>query len=156
MDRGKQMDDSPPERLRQVWQQTTVPVLFRKGKGYPLMVKLPFAEDNRSWLRAARTRRPEWNGTFKCWETPKAWFSDLVEAILSKYGKLYIIQPYRPQEICAPACWNAVGHECQCSCMGENHGMSAPSGKWLVISDTFATSWGERALACRLMTRKAP
>jgi hypothetical protein len=77
-----------------------------------------------------------------------------VEQTLKKYKKLYIIQPYRVQEKCAPACWNAEKHECQCSCMGENHGMGNPSGKWFVVSETFATTWRQNELACRLLTAK--
>jgi len=37
---------------------------------------------------------------------------------LAKYSKVYVIQPYREQEKCSPTCQNAIGHECQCSCMG--------------------------------------
>ncbi len=141
-------------RLTAIWKQTRIPVLFRKGKGHKLMVKLPFADNNYTWLRNARRPKPVWNNQYKCWELPQAWFNDLVSRILTHYKKLYIIQPYREQEICAPACWNAKGHECQCSCMGENHGSQHPAGNWFTASDTFSTLWHERELACRLLTRR--
>ncbi len=141
-------------RLAAVWKQKSIPVLFRKGKGRPLLVSLPYGGDNRTWLKHERRNHPIWNSKFKCWETPKAWFNDLVSQILSRYGKLYVIQLYREQEKCAPACWNASGHECQCSCMGANHGSQCANGHWLVISDTFATLWHEQELACRLLTKK--
>ncbi|WP_354134437.1 hypothetical protein [Bradyrhizobium sp. S3.9.1] len=68
-------------------------------------------------------------------------------------SKVYIIQPYREQEICARACQEAQGHECQCSCMGANHGVGN-DGSWFEVSDTFSTRWGERELACRLLTAR--
>lgn len=46
---------------------------------------------------------------------------------------------------------NALGDECQCSCMGEHHGSQGPAGRWKVVSNSFATRWGESAVACRLI-----
>jgi hypothetical protein len=138
-------------KIRAVWNQRAIPVILRRGgKGQKLRVRLPYASDNRQWLQQSGRDSPKWDRDHRCWETPKAWFDDLVKRALRKYGKVYIIQPYRVQEKCAPACWNAMGHECQCSCMGANHGMGA-DGRWFVVSDTFAVRWGELQLACRLM-----
>ena len=76
-----------------------------------------------------------------------------IERSLAEYGKVYVIQPYREQEKCSPACQNATGHECQCSCMGLYHG-AGNDGSWFEVSDTFAARWGEQELACRLMTAR--
>lgn len=143
---------SDAQRLSTIWKQNNTPVMLRKGKGHQLMVKMPYAEDNYDWLRNDWRSKPKWNGQYKSWELPQAWFNDLVVRILTRHSKLYIIQPYREQEICAPACWNAQGHECQCACMGENHGAQSPGGNWFMVSETFATLWQDRKLACRLMT----
>ena len=35
--------------------------------------------------------------------------------------------------------------------MGANHGIGN-DGSWFEVSDTFSTRWGERELACRLLT----
>jgi hypothetical protein len=94
-----------------------------------------------------------WIDKHRYWELPKAWFNDFVDRSLSRYGKVYIIQPYREQEKCAPACQNATGHECQCSCMGEHHG-AGNDGSWFEVSDTFATRWGDLHLACRLLAAR--
>ena len=53
-----------------------------------------------------------------------------------------------------PGLLERKGDECQCSCMGENHGSQSPAGRWRVVSDTFATRWNDEELACRLVTRK--
>jgi hypothetical protein len=146
--------DISEEELKRVWNQKRIPVVVRRGKkGQRLRIRIPFSNTNRDWLRNGRKTSPEWDGERKFWEVPKAWFNDFVERSLKKYGKLYTIQPYREQEKCAPACMNAVGHECQCSCMGANHGVGN-DGSWFEVSDTFATRWGGQHLACRLMTVK--
>lgn len=142
-----------------VWKhQKEVPVVLRRtGKGERLRVKLPYATDNRSWLRNGRRTNPEWieacGDQPGYWELPKSWFDDFVDRALARYGKVYIIQPFRAQEICSPACQNAKGHECQCSCMGAHHG-AGNDGSWFDVSDTFSTRWGERELACRLLTAR--
>jgi hypothetical protein len=139
-------------RIKQVWAQTKIPVIYRRGTGYPLLLRMPYKEGNRAWLKQGRRNEPKWIAEKKYWELPKAWFNELVSDSLNRWGKIYIIQPYREQDKCAPACWNALGHECQCSCMGANHGSQNSSG-WYVISDTFATRWNSTELACRLLSR---
>jgi len=123
------------------------------GRGQRLRARLPYAETNRAWLQNGRRTRPIWVSSKQYWELPKAWFNDFVNRCLERYGKVYIIQPYREQEKCAPACLNATGHECECSCMGQNHG-AGNDGSWFEVSETFATRWGNRQLACRLLTAK--
>ena len=141
-------------RLFAVWNQPAIPVILRRiGKGEKLRLRLPFDIENRKWLENGRRTSPDWIANKKHWETPKSWFDDLVERALAKYGKVYVIQPFVEQEKCAPACMNAQGHECQCSCMGANHG-AGNNGSWFEVSETFATRWRQSQVACRLMTRK--
>lgn len=138
-------------KLREVWNQKEIPIILRRGrKGQRLRARIPYAPDNKQGLQDGRRLSPEWIEKHKCWELPKAWFNDFVARALERYRKLYIVQPYREQEKCSPACLNAIGHECQCSCMGANHG-AGNDGSWFEVSDTFAVRWGERHLACRLM-----
>ena len=146
------------DRLKRIWNQADIPVILRRGRVRErLRLRLPISDGNREWLRAGYSLSPKWAPEWlelrRCWETPKSWFNDLVERTLERYGKVYIIQPYREQEKCAPACMNASGHECQCSCMGANHGAGS-DGSWFEVSETFATRWGERQLACRLMKKR--
>lgn len=155
MDDSKAMGNRETDQhLRAVWNQKTSPVVLRRGgKGQLLRARLPYSEDNRRWLQDGRRSKPTWSDEHKCWELPKAWFNGFVERALRRYGELYIIQPYREQEKCAPACLNATGHECQCSCMGANHG-AGNDGSWFEVSEAFATRWGEQHLACRKLVLK--
>jgi len=142
------------ERIKKIWNQRTIPVIIRRmGAGQFHRVRIPYSQLNRDWLKNSRRNQPNWLAGKRCWEIPKAWFNDFVERALKRYGKLYIIQPYRQQEVCAPACMNARGHECQCSCMGANHGMGN-DGSWFEVSDAFATKWEQKEWACRLMVRR--
>lgn len=142
------MDDA---ELMRIWNQQKIPVILRRtGKRQLLRARLPYADHNRAWLQDGRRTSPAWISGKRYWEIPKAWFNDFVERALRTFGQVYVIQPYREQEKCSPACLNAVGHECQCSCMGRNHGASN-DGSWIEISETFATRWGDQMLAYRLM-----
>lgn len=145
--------DDDPRRLKDVWNQKRIPVVVRTGrKGEKLRIRLPFANDNRSWLQNEQRLSPDWDSEKKHCEIPKAWFNGFVDRALALYGAVYVIQPYREQEKCASKCRNAFRHECQCSCMGANHGHTNSHG-WFDVSETFATRWGEQVLACRLMVK---
>ena len=141
-------------KRKKVWGQEIIPVVLRRaGKGQLLRVRLPYLNTNRQWLQNGRRISPAWIVNGKYWELPKAWFNDFVERALRKYGNVYVIQPYRKQEKCSPSCQNAIGHECQCSCMGRYHG-AGNDGSWFEVSDTFSTRWFNQEFACRLMTIK--
>ncbi|MES5481530.1 hypothetical protein QMZ05_02155 [Bradyrhizobium sp. INPA03-11B] len=86
-----------------VWKQKGISVVLRRaGLGERLRVRLPFADDNGGWLQNGRRTAPEWiGGTAAYWELPKSWFNDFVDRALLRYGKIYIVQPYRRQEVCA-------------------------------------------------------
>lgn len=140
----------------EIWHQKQIPVIFRRAKGRPLLVKLPPSKENPcDWIRDENQRIPQWNRQFKCWEVPHAWLNRLVRRLLDRYGKVYLIQPLKVLEKCAPACWNATGFECECSCMGQNHG-SASGADWYVVAETFAFRWQTRELACRLIVKPQP
>jgi len=143
--------ESRDPRLRALWTKANPPVIFRRGGAEPLLVKLPYSPNNFIWLRADKRRKPEWNAHYKCWETPIAWYDWLAHRILRQYSAVYLVQRYREQQKCAPACWDAKGLHCECSCMGENHGSGHPGGRWHEVSDTFAFEWSTRKYACRLL-----
>ena len=146
------MDNRTYEKLKQVWDQKSVPVIWRPGGREKLKAKVPFAKNNRAWLKGGHRIEPEWSKDKKYWTLPKSWFNDIVNKCIEMYGKVYVIQPYCEQEKCAPACIRAKSHECNCSCMGEKHGTGGENSDWLVISDAFATRWGEKEYACRMLS----
>ena len=138
----------------EIWRNYKIPVIYRQKKGLPILVKLPYNKNNYELLRGDHTRKPSYNSRFKCYETPYSWFDDLIKRLLFFYDCIYLIQPYREKEICAPACWNAEGLICECSCMGENHGAGQPEGRWYEINETFAILWHEKKSSCNLIRSK--
>jgi len=147
----EELDD---RALKDRWNQSKIPIIIRRPtKGERHRLRLPFAQGNGKWLNDACGNRLKFIADGQYWEIPQTRFNDFVESALDRYGAVYIIQPYNEQEKCAPACQNARGYECQCSCMGAHHG-AGNDGSWFEVSDTFATRWGPRTLACRLLTRR--
>ena len=138
-------------RLRAIWRNGKIPVVFRREKPNPLLVKLPYSARNYEFLRGENRRKPVWDSKNDRWELPVAWFDDLIKRLVERYGQVYVIQLYQEQQKCAPACWNAKGLHCECSCMGATHGTGHPGGKWYEVSNTFACSWGPKEYACRLI-----
>ena len=139
------------QRLREIWFQKKIPVVYRPGGSQRLLVRLPYAADNRIWLKGERRNKPKWNPEHKRWEVATSWFEDVVKRAIAKYGAVYVVEPFRVQKKCAPACWNAKGLECDCSCMGLNHGTGDPGGRWYTISDALAVNWGPRQYSYKLM-----
>ena len=117
------------------------------------MVRLPDRFNDEWWLRDNRARHPEWIDLYRCWDVPRAWFSDVVRQCLSRFGQVYVIQPLNENQKCSPACWNAEGEECECSCLGANHGTQRRSGQWYEVAQVFAVEWQGRKFACRLLTK---
>ena len=146
--------DLTDSQLKAIWRQGKTPVVFRRGGAHPVLVRVPFAEGNKEWLRDDRRAKPKWNGQYKAWEIPVAWFDRTIRLALRRYREAYVIQVYREQQKCAPACWNAHGFHCECSCMGAHHGKGHPDGAWYEVSQTFAASWGEQRYSCRLLQTK--
>ncbi|MBX8559997.1 hypothetical protein K5D57_09865 [Pseudomonas cichorii] len=140
--------------FKRIWRQTQIPVVYKREKA-PLMVKAPFAADNRAWLRGSNARhKPKWNDKYLCWETPASWFDDTIKKALGRFKQVYVIQLHKEHQKCARACWDAQGIHCECHCMGANHGSGHPAGRWYEVSDTFAFHVGPRHFACRLLTIK--
>lgn len=138
-------------KFRGILDQNHTPVALRFGKGHKLYVRVPFADDNRRWLQDGKRLSPIWLKERKQWELPQTWFNDIVNRCLQRYGRIYVVQPFRVMEKCSPACRNAQGHECQCSCLGANHGSESHEG-WFDVSDAFSLRWGKQEIACRLLS----
>lgn len=143
--------DITDERFGKIWWQTEIPVITRQEQSKPVLVRLPDSDNKNEWIMGGKRNKPRWNAQLRCWETPRAWFSEMIHLSLKRYGVVQIVQRYREKQRCAPACWNARGFDCECSCMGDNHGSGHPGGRWYVVSDTFAFKWGSGEYACRLI-----
>jgi len=52
-------------KLKAIWRKANPPVVFRRDSSNPLLVRVPFSDDNYSWLRGDKRHKPKWNNQFK-------------------------------------------------------------------------------------------
>lgn len=66
--------DLSDSQLKAIWRQGQISTIFKRAKPQPVLVRIPFSEGNQAWLRDGRRPKPKWNGQYKAWEIPTAWF----------------------------------------------------------------------------------
>ncbi|MCU7875290.1 MAG: hypothetical protein KZQ84_00570 [Candidatus Thiodiazotropha sp. (ex Lucinoma borealis)] len=143
--------DKELKQAKSIWNNGSISVVLRRGGSNPIRLRVPFSNDNREWLKNGRRKKdPVWEDEKKYWELPASRFNEIIKMILNKYGKVYILQPYRAKEVCSPSCINAQGFECQCSCLGANHGSGNHHG-WYEVTEALAVKYGDTKLGCRLL-----
>jgi hypothetical protein len=147
-----------PALFRQASYDGGIPVLYDPGKNKKLWLVMPYWREGSTWLQGEHSRHNHHyirTGTSdpNHWEFPRLWLTDTVHRLLQKFGQCYHVQVFYHTQVCAPACWDAEGFICECSCVGENHGKGKPKGAH-VISETFAITWKQRDLSCRLLKAK--
>lgn len=147
---------APIQSLDRFWSQARIPVVFQRQRPAPLLVRLPYAADNKVWLRDDQRSKPAWDSDHGAWEVPQAWFERTIRLSFLRYRACYVVQLCRDKEVCGAACWNAVGADCECSCMGANHGSGRPAGRWYEVSETFAVMWGAERYSVRLLNAPDP
>jgi len=138
--------------IRDAWYNNVIPAIIVPPRG-DLWVRLPYNQGNKDWLRLSN-HRPSWNQDQRRWETPRAWLTRLTRKAVSTHGQCYVIQSYRKAEKCAPACQEATGVDCGCSCLGEHHGQGSDDS-WFSVNETFACRWSGVDYAIRLLGKHA-
>lgn len=146
------MEERDP-KLESVWRQKEVPVIFLKERKSRPMIKVGSTQEDAGWIMSfKKSYGGWWRKNYSCWDVPKSWFAEIAKELLIRYGSVYIVQPFNENEKCCPSCWNAVGIECVCSCLGANHGSGKPLGKWYDVVETFASKWDGKNYGCKLIT----
>lgn len=143
--------------LNPAWRFAREAIILKRG-GSPLMVRIPFAPDNRAWLGSIRTqvRGLVWKRDDRHWECPAAWLGALAEVMVARYGRVWLVQEFDGAAGCNEACMNARGLDCECGCLGKNHGAGAADGwaRRVEVADTCTLLGG--IYGCRLLgPRKA-
>lgn len=120
-----------PPRVPLVW-------LPRNGQ---VVAKISARRGNRRWLHeTVRIRSPRLAGDR--WMLPRNCLVKLVIAAIDRYGYVVVIRDMSTLSRCTRACLQAVGVDCDCSCMGAHHG--ADSDSWFErIGDVVVADLGE-------------
>jgi hypothetical protein len=91
---------------------------------------MPYGDGtNRRWLHQelGSRIRPEWNKPHQRWEIARTHLYDLVVALADRFGVVDVFLEHSLTQVCDKRCREAVGDDCECSCVGEHHG----GGSWL-------------------------
>ena len=89
-----------------------------------IAIWLPYAEGTRAWLRkvCGPGTRPEFDRERKAWLVARPHFRKVVDALARRCGTVLVITDHTVRHACGSRCWNAEGDECECECLGDNHG----------------------------------
>jgi hypothetical protein len=99
----------------------------------PPVAKLPYVKDNRQWLRhTVRVRSPQY-AKLK-WTLPRNCLARLVHAAIDRYGQVDLYRDMRALSKCDRRCQRAQGYDCDCSCLGVNHGQE--SAGWVAVGES--------------------
>lgn len=93
-----------------------------------VVIWLPYARGTRGWLRSVcgTGTRPEFDRARKAWTVARPHFRRIVQAVADRYGSVDVYVDHTVRHACGAMCRNAEGDDCQCSCLGDNHG----NGRW--------------------------
>jgi hypothetical protein len=99
---------------------------------------MPYAGGtNRSWLRSELGHRVDLQYVGRGeWEIARAHLRELIEACAERFGEVDVILDFRARDRCDARCRDAVGDDCVCSCLGENHGGAAYWKRWVPVGET--------------------
>lgn len=94
-------------------------------------------QSSRSWLLEALGEhiRPEWNKSEKRWEIARTHLKTVIAALVERFEEVDVFLEFSMTERCDRRCAGAVGDDCTCSCMGENHGGAAYWKRWQLVGD---------------------
>lgn len=103
-----------------------------------LSMWMPYGRGNREWLHGALGSRvrPRWNKATQRWEIARSHLRLLTLELADRFGRCDVYLEFSTQERCDTRCRNAMGDDCTCSCLGENHGGAAYWKFWKQVGET--------------------
>ncbi|MEU1418360.1 hypothetical protein [Kitasatospora sp. NPDC005751] len=116
----------------------TAATVYRPVGTARIKVRLPYAVGNRAWIHSilGDLTRPEWNREDKSWDISRQHMRTLVEALAERFGSVDVTIDFRTNSRCDDRCRDAEGDDCDCQCMGENHGGAAYWRNWREVGET--------------------
>jgi hypothetical protein len=122
----------------------------KKSKVRLWMPYLPFDDvsgGNRQWIKAVCgiKSRPEYDKATRSWTIARSHFSELLDALLREFGPVDVFEDHSEFEVCNVSCMTAQGDECECRCLGINHGVdsddpyNSPRSNWHIIDEDTGT-----------------
>ncbi len=147
------------DQAKTAWNQRVIPVILRRkrsNEGNPkLRIRLPECGSHYHLLKAnPNNHNPVHIKNGDYWELPYSRLNSLVRILGDHYGKVILMQPVKHKQVCAKSCMDAGGFECECSCLGANHGSHNMDSSWYEVDDTYAVRYGEEEVSLKIITKK--
>lgn len=120
------------------------------------MVRISHPEDNRAWLGSIRTRGRGllWQREERHCECHSAWLAALAEVVLAHHCRVWLMQQFDCRAGCNESCITGRGLDCECGCLGRNHGAGLVDGWAQRIEANDACALLGVVYACRLLGPK--
>jgi hypothetical protein len=116
-----------------------LPRIYRAVGQPRLHLRMPYGDGaNRAWLRdtlGARIR-PDWNRTDKRWEVSRTHLMVLAHALADRFGAVDVFLEFSTTQKCDRRCREAVGDDCECSCLGAYHAGGLWGAGWVEVGET--------------------
>lgn len=120
-----------------------------------LVVSMPFTKGNRAWLKrelGARIR-PEYIGRGK-WTLARSHLDAVVAALADRFGRVDVFLDFAETQRCDVRCQSARSRECDCTCLGRNHGQGGITHGWKLVGDATLVLTGGKKRRHIVVTRK--
>ena len=101
-------------------------------------MQMPYRPDNRTWIHENLDVhvRPDWNKQARRWEIARPHFRSVVEALAERFGAVDVTIDSRSATKCDSRCRGAEGDDCECQCLGQNHGGAQYQRAWQEVGET--------------------
>lgn len=105
--------------------------------GGRVVIWMPYARGTRGWLRSVcgAGTRPEFDRARKAWTVARPHFRRVVDALADRYGSVDVYMDHTARTVCGKLCWEAKGDDCDCACLGDNHGQGRWRKDWRLVDD---------------------
>lgn len=132
------------------WKQTRLPVVFQRQRPSPYWCAFLTRQITRYGSETVKEISRLGTKKMELGRSHKLGSNDSFAYRLQGTEPATLFSFTEKRSLC-PACWSAVGADCECSCMGANHSSGRPIGRWYEVSDTFAVMWGIQRYSARLL-----
>ncbi|MFY1673674.1 hypothetical protein ACN27G_27570 [Plantactinospora sp. WMMB334] len=114
------------------------PHIYRPMQPDRLRLGMPYHRNNRSWLKSVLGDRiqPTWVKNPGYWTLARSHFTPLVDALLERFGVVFASVEFSTTQKCDTRCREALGDDCECSCLGERHGGGLWGDGWVQVGET--------------------
>lgn len=120
-----------------------------------IRVRMPYQVGNRAFIHRTLGSmvRPDWNRLENQWEIARQHMRDVVEALAERFGVVEVTIDFRSTSRCDIRCRDAEGDDCDCQCLGENHGGAAYWRSWQHVGETTLVDVGITRRTFRVVAR---